>query len=189
MKTPTNRSETRDGILRAAGRLLIRTGGANLTLEAVAREAGISKGGLLYHFPNKDALIESMLRRQVEQFEAHMERVVQEDDGPPHGKWVRAFVRATFEADPEENNVLVGLLAALATNPRLLDPLRLAFGRWEERMRADGIHPTVATIIRLASDGLLFADFFGLNPPVGGDREAIMESLLRLTTDETTEDR
>ena len=38
-------------------------GVAKLTLEAVAKEAGVSKGGLLYHFSNKEALIEGMIVR------------------------------------------------------------------------------------------------------------------------------
>jgi AcrR family transcriptional regulator len=37
-----------------------------MTLEAVAREADVSKGGLLYHFPSKEALISGMVRRLIE---------------------------------------------------------------------------------------------------------------------------
>ena len=44
-------------------------GVAKLTLEAVAKEAGVSKGGLLYHFSNKEALIEGMIVRGVEDYE------------------------------------------------------------------------------------------------------------------------
>ena len=41
---------SRDAILDAAGRILVRDGGDALTIASVAREAGISKGGLFYHF-------------------------------------------------------------------------------------------------------------------------------------------
>ena len=44
-------SETRDLVLEACNRILRHEGLTNLTLEAVAEEAGLSKGGLLYHFP------------------------------------------------------------------------------------------------------------------------------------------
>ena len=39
--------ETHDLLLRAAAQVIRRAGSLNLTLEAVAREAGVSKGGLL----------------------------------------------------------------------------------------------------------------------------------------------
>ena len=46
-------SETRDRILDALQRILVRKGTAAVTLESVAAEAGVSKGGLLYHFRSK----------------------------------------------------------------------------------------------------------------------------------------
>ena len=55
-----------DRMLDAAEVVVVRQGIANLTLEAVAAEAGLSKGGLLHHFPNKDRLIEAMVVRAAE---------------------------------------------------------------------------------------------------------------------------
>lgn len=50
-------------ILDAAAAIVRRDGVAKLTLEAAAKEAGVSKGGLLYHFPNKESLIDGMVTR------------------------------------------------------------------------------------------------------------------------------
>ena len=44
-------------LLESAAMIAGRDGIAALSLNAVAREAGVSKGGLLHHFPNKQALI------------------------------------------------------------------------------------------------------------------------------------
>lgn len=54
---------TRDRILDALEKLLLVNGVAQVTLEAVAAQAGVSKGGLLYHFPSKEALLAAMVRR------------------------------------------------------------------------------------------------------------------------------
>src|SRR5579863_7688143 len=51
------REQSREEILDAARRVLIRSGVAATTLEAVAQEAGMSKTGLYYYFPSKDALL------------------------------------------------------------------------------------------------------------------------------------
>jgi len=51
------RDRSRDDILAAAREVLLTKGIAAVTLEAVAREAGMSKTGLYYYFPSKEALV------------------------------------------------------------------------------------------------------------------------------------
>lgn len=51
------RDRSRDDILAAAREVLLRNGIAAVTLEAVAREAGMSKTGLYYYFASKEALV------------------------------------------------------------------------------------------------------------------------------------
>src|SRR5262245_2150654 len=63
-------SALRDRLLDAAEAVVVRQGIANLTLDAVAAEAGLSKGGLLHHFPTKDKLVEGMVVRSAEQWRA-----------------------------------------------------------------------------------------------------------------------
>jgi len=48
-------------VLHAYAEILVSSGERSATLEAVAERAGVSKGGLLYHFPSKDALAEGLL--------------------------------------------------------------------------------------------------------------------------------
>ena len=52
--------------------LVLETGAGHLTLDAVAKCAGLSKGGLLYHFPSKDLLLEAMLTRFLSDIEAQI---------------------------------------------------------------------------------------------------------------------
>jgi AcrR family transcriptional regulator len=54
-----------DRILDAAEELICTRGIAGFTLDGVAQEAGVSKGGLLYHFRSKDSLISGMQRRMA----------------------------------------------------------------------------------------------------------------------------
>ena len=59
----------REALLDAADRVIAKVGVINLTIDAVAREAGVSKGGVLYSFGTKDALIEAMLQRAGASYE------------------------------------------------------------------------------------------------------------------------
>ena len=67
-------TDTRDRIVRAAEDVVIQEGVARLTLEAAAAEAGVSKGGVLYHFPTRAALVAAMVERFVVSFDADLER-------------------------------------------------------------------------------------------------------------------
>ena len=60
----------RGDLLDAAEALLSEQGGRGLTLSAVAERAGVSKGGLLYHFPSKEALVQGLVGRVIEEFDA-----------------------------------------------------------------------------------------------------------------------
>ena len=44
-------------ILEAAAAVLLKGGVRGLTIDAVAVEAGLSKGGVLHHYASKDALV------------------------------------------------------------------------------------------------------------------------------------
>lgn len=173
---------TRQRILGAAERLVLGDGVAKLTLDAIAQEAGVSKGGLLYHFGSKDALITGLVEYLTERYEQRIDE--QLDATADVGSWVRAYVAATFlpgTAGPDQTRrASAALLAAMAADPGLLDPLRARYEEWQQRIERDGIEPATATLVRLAADGLWFAELFGLAPPSGTLRERVREQLLTL---------
>lgn len=175
---------TRDAILEAAYMLIQNEGIARLTLDTVAAEAKVSKGGLLYHFPSKEALIKGMIDHLFGQYHQQIEQDVAEEQ-VTDGKWARAYVRTTFVSEEQELKISAGLLAALVNNPELLQPVRSYYDEWQKRMESDGIDPAVATICRLASDGLWFADMFGFAPLVNSElRERVQQLLIKMSTGE-----
>lgn len=60
------RNQSREEILDAARRVLLRNGIAGTTLDAVAREVGVSKAALYYYFPSKDALLFELVFESLE---------------------------------------------------------------------------------------------------------------------------
>src|SRR3954454_9447968 len=67
----TKDRSTRERILDSASELVREVGSGRLTLDAVAERAGLSKGGLLYNFPSKDALLQGMLERLIAEVTTH----------------------------------------------------------------------------------------------------------------------
>ena len=184
-KTPTL---TIDLILTAAERVALRDGVLRLTVEAVAREAKLSKGGVLYHFATKESLIQAMLDRLIQYCEQEIAQHQQNDAAP--GRWTRAYVRKTLAplttypgeaAFPKSKEVGAGLIVAAATNPKLLEPLRKRFRTWQRAIERDGISPTRATVVRLAVDGLWLADVLGIWSLSDKLRRQVLNELIRLT--------
>jgi AcrR family transcriptional regulator len=181
MKTPEPRTTTRTDLLDAAYRVLLRDGPGSLTLDAVVRETGRSKGGVLYHFPTKDALIAGMVGLVLDRFDADVEQAwaAAGDDGP--GGWLRAYVAASVKPDPDAPAVGAGLLAVVAANPGLLDLVREHTARWQARIEADGVDPVAATIVRLAVDSLSMEDLFGITVLTPERRAGVLAAVVTLT--------
>ncbi len=174
MKQPDT---TRKTILEAASRVTAQSGALNLTLENVAKEAGVSKGGLLYHFPNKEALISSMIDEHL----ASWSKAVEAAKDNAKGAFARAFVKTTVNPAQLETGLSSGLLAAVALNPELLEPVKKHYAAWQKQIENDGISPVTATLVRLAADGLYFAEVFDLAPPKGKLRKQLETRLITMT--------
>ncbi len=117
---------TKQRILAAAEQVVFRDGVGHLALDTAAAEAGLSKGGILYHYPTRDSLVAAMVDRIIEQFEPDIARHLPEAGSPEAGlpgAYARAYVRATVEpAAAGEERLGAALLATAAAEPALLVP-------------------------------------------------------------------
>ena len=89
----TTRSNTRERILTAAAAVARESGPGSLSLDAVAARAGVSKGGLLYNFPTKAKLLQSLVEAHVAEFDQALEAGVAGGES-----LVQSFVRISAEA-------------------------------------------------------------------------------------------
>jgi len=162
------RPDTRARLLEAAGAVIRRDGAQALTLDAVAAQAGVSKGGLLYHFGSKRELLDGLVERWLDEF--------QRDIDDAGGTFPIGYVRASDGAKAEE----AGLLAALIADPAVLAAVRERYATWQDRVVTEGGDPVEATVARLAADGLWLADLLGIAPPEGELRMRVLARLLEL---------
>jgi AcrR family transcriptional regulator len=137
----------RDTLLDAAEALLDEQGAHGLTLAAVAERAGVSKGGLLYHFASKEALINGMIERLIAEFDALIE--AQRED-----TYTKAYVEATIAAIRGGRLRRWAVVTGATGDPRLLAPIRAAMARWHTQGLDTEPDPEAARIVRLACEGL-----------------------------------
>jgi AcrR family transcriptional regulator len=166
------RPSRRVQLLDAAVAVIRRDGAAALTLDSVAGAAGVTKGGVLYHFASKRALIEGLLDRWLDDFEAQL---TGED-------FLAAYVRACdlSDADPDRSASEFGMLAGMIEEPEVLEVARERYAAWMERMLTDVADPVDAWLVRLAADGLWYSDLLGIAAPQGADRRRLIDRLLAL---------
>ncbi|KGM31600.1 TetR/AcrR family transcriptional regulator [Inquilinus limosus] len=175
--------DTKTRILTAAEQVVLERGVPALTLDAVAEAAGLSKGGLIYHFESKEALIRAMIARIGACMQERMDRLTAADAQP--GALTRAYLGAAFPppGTPDDRDAMreAALIAALGYDPSLLAPYAAQYAGWVDRQKADGIDPVLAAIIRLAADGLWLNEVFGIRAVDPADRAAVLRRLAGMT--------
>jgi AcrR family transcriptional regulator len=144
---------SRQRLLEAADALAREVGPGNLSLDAVAARAGLSKGGLLYNFPTKAKLLEALV-------EAHMQRAenaLQESERAgvelPNGMALAYLDH--FRQERRERPVRAsGMLAAIMEHPALIAPIRRHQRVLLDRLKVRSKDPQLAFVAFLAIEGL-----------------------------------
>lgn len=181
----TTASDTRQRLIEAALEIIRTHGILGWTLDSVAKQAGVSKGGLLHHFPSKDTFIENILLHLFEQFTEQAYRHYQADPREP-GRWLRAYVRTQFEVDKPSMELVLMLLPLI--NPSdFMELVGYDLQSWEARLASDGIRPSRARVVRMAADAYIHDQVLNVAPRSETDRQALLDELL-LLIDEAAED-
>ncbi|WP_026701995.1 TetR/AcrR family transcriptional regulator [Salibacterium aidingense] len=153
--------EKQQQILEGASKVVAEQGLHRLTLDAVAKECGLSKAGLIHHFPNKEGLITAMNEEVAARFTRSIEDAYRQESS-----YNKAYLDGSLKElnGPDVLNVSTSLLAAAATNRELIQPWNEKYQDMDAKMKQDGVSDELAQIVRLVSDGLWFANMFDLLP-------------------------
>jgi len=99
MRTTLAPADVRDAILDAAERLLARYGYKKMTVDDVAREAGIGKGTTYLHFPSKQEVVLCTIDRIVGRLLDQLRAIAQSDASPPEKVRLMLRTRVLFRFD------------------------------------------------------------------------------------------
>ena len=173
------RRNSKEAILDAAEAVVLESGAAHLSLDVVAQKAGVSKGGLMYNFPTKKALLKAMIGRMVQQFYTAREKKKEGlDQGP--GALLKASILAQLESNEKRNRMGLSILAVAANDPDLLEVLRQAHQQNIKELSESGIKFENAAILSLAADGLMLNELLRLSPFNADQRNKIKHEIIRL---------
>jgi AcrR family transcriptional regulator len=168
-------------ILDAARRIVEERGAGHLTFDELARESGVTRGGITYHFPTKEDLLRGLIEADMQQWESAS---ATPDRLPPGCECPRTAVvlgqlRCHLSEDDRHRRFVHGMLSAAMVDQSLLDPIRAhlkaEFVEWtwdEADLRR--------YLLLAAAEGLFWQDMFNLNPVPAAARGPIRALIERL---------
>lgn len=168
IKARTRRDDRPEIILDAAERLIRRSGTRTLTMEAVAAEASLSKGGVLHHYGSKDALISALADRKVTRLRAEIAEL--EALQPPGAAAIPlamiAHMRRTYA---EEDGFPKALLLATAESPDTCPGFGIFLKEHLETLEGIARRPGEGRVLLFAILGLLLSRTLSFHSLEGDD--------------------
>lgn len=148
------RPSNRQKMLDASIEIIERDGVSGLTYESVAEEMGMTKGGIMHHFPTRESLVTSMYEYIASTWEREMEELAGKsaEEATEHER-LKAYIAAGATSATRAQLLLA--LEGVHT-PEFTDPLNEVVNRWTPDIGNAPLPPEEVRklVARLASDGL-----------------------------------
>lgn len=169
-------SDSRSKICEAAITIAARDGFSSMSMDAVAAEAGISKGGLLYHFGTKEELMHGTLEYFADVGQRMLLNRIAADPNPQM-RWARGIVSCMFPSSEERERskqdldpsvvfkFMLSMLTLAADRSTSIEPLTDMGAELRDRLLEDESVGLEQVLIWLAVDGLLVWQLLGLIAP------------------------
>jgi AcrR family transcriptional regulator len=179
------RPTARAKILAAAADIARDVGPANLSLDAVAARAGVSKGGLLYHFPSKADLLKAIIEDHLRHFEQELAACPGPGGGPAN--ILRAYLDTSMMDCARKTPPASGVLAAIVQHPEMMAPITVFKRQMLDRLKADAGEESTALILFLAMEGLRSMKLFDADVLSTEETDKAVEALRNLIGCEAAE--
>ena len=177
MDNPSRSERSRNAALEAAITIVSRDGPGRLTLDAIARECGLSKGGLMHQFRSKEAVLKALLEQQMAYFEEFSTRAHAKARDTTAQPELAAQLATMQEAIKTPRTGAFALLAAMNENPELMALPRDVDAEKIAAIKAEACDPELALLRWAAARGLLLSSMFGLSPLADAERDRLFERL------------
>jgi Bacterial regulatory proteins, tetR family. len=178
MDNKARSQRSRDAAINAALAIIARDGPGRLTLDAIARESGISKGGLMHHFRTKVEVLRALVDRQIDQgAQFHQTYLAGLEPHHPEAA-LSSQIAALRAAIRDPYPATFAILGALAEDPGLLSCIRDGNAEEIRAIRTEAADPDLATLRWMAAWGLMLTDMLGMSPLDEKEREKLFDRLL-----------
>lgn len=186
-----NGDDREAAILEAAEQLLETHGLHELSIDQIARGAGISRSSFYFYFPSKEAVLLSLMDRVIGQANARRDEALIAAGADPRDL-VRAGITAFYDTFREHRAVALAAADSRITNPeaselwsRVMDSwVAMTTGVIEHHQQTGDVPPLpvpardLATALNLMNERVLHATFAQDTPFV--DESAVVDTLVSI---------
>lgn len=176
-----NRTIDSNAVLDAAERVAIRDGAVGLSIDAVAREAGISKSRVVYDYKSKSGLLQALVERRLR---AEDDRVAEAIKAHADTSNPELFGRIAAGAEgPQDDDRAIALTLCAAMSSE--EPLQAMIRQWVNRdvaaVQARAGNASLAVVAYLALHGLMSMEYMDLHRFGDRERDTILTEIKRLS--------
>ncbi|WP_313353358.1 TetR/AcrR family transcriptional regulator [Paracoccus sp. (in: a-proteobacteria)] len=172
------RTIDRDELMLAIERVARRSGIAGLSIDAVAKEAGISKSSVVYDCESKAGLLAAFIRHKLAQHQARFAEVRARHEASPNGR-LRALIDE-FRRVPTDEELDMALLvsASMGEHAECREIMRemLAADCAAVKTEADDQRRMLMALLTL--HGMAFLEYFGFHRFDQETRNDILDELM-----------
>lgn len=152
-------AHARTAVMAAAEAIVKDMGAANLTYDELVRRSGITRGGITYHFPTKESLLEALVEHDLQRWRDCIAEKTAQFDGPQAA--LQGYIASGCEHDPDSARLCAGLLSVVSTSKALDQPWRAHYAaQLAEVQRSPD--PALALLLVLAVEGLFWSETLDL---------------------------
>lgn len=140
----------REKVLSAFAAIVAEQGEQSATMDAVAARAGVSKGGLLYHFGSREALVDGLVERLRADGEADVEAMRSAPEGA-----VAYYLSSSADSPRELNELYVAASRISQTGAEAArGALAHIESQWLAVLEESVDDPRLARLLAVVGDGL-----------------------------------
>lgn len=173
------RTIDRDALMDGVESVARREGVSGLSIDALAKEVGISKSSVVYDCGSKAGLLAAFTRHKIGQYRERFGDALQAHAGQPNA-WLRAMIDMGREG-PSDDDVAITMLisASMGEHAECRELMREALAEDARRVLADAEDPGKMLQLLLAVHGLFFLECFGFHRFDEITRQELLDGLMK----------
>ncbi|WP_245155738.1 TetR/AcrR family transcriptional regulator [Paracoccus ravus] len=174
------RTIDREELMGAVEAVVRRDGIGGLSIDAVAKEAGVSKSSVVYDCETKAGLLAAFTRHQLAQHRAKFDATALRFAGQPNA-CLKSLIE-TFRTAPTDEDVAMALLLSvgMGANSECRDIMRTEMRMDAERIRAEAADPQRMLRTLLTLHGMAFLEFYDLHRFDESSRTTLLDDLMAI---------
>jgi AcrR family transcriptional regulator len=170
-----------DALLDAAERVAIRDGAVGLSIDAVAREAGISKSRVVYDYKSKSGLLHALVERRLRMEDDRVTRAVAAHGDSPNPELSGRIAAAKDTPNDDDRAIALTLCAAMSSEEPLQHMIRDMVKRDLEAVTACASHASLAVVAYLALHGMMSLEYLDIHRWAEPERAELLAEIQKLS--------